>query len=402
MKILQINCVYPNGATGKITSAIHHRLMAEGHTSVVLYSRGKPQEEPHTLRVSGVLAGKCNHLVSMFTGDVYGGCSLQTRRIIRYIKRYAPDLVHLQCINGYFVNIYRLLGFLKERRIPTVLTLHADFMFTANCGSALNCHQWRTGCGSCPQLYRATQSLFFDRTHASFLKMQKAMQGFGDRLTVVGVSNWISRRAADSSIMQGVKILTVPNGIDTAVFSSEHNDTPRKTASSDACYHVLWVTSLFTREKGWDHFLELAEKMKNAPCRFTVVGGNPPPCALDHITFVGRVDSPHQLAALYASADVVLCCSSQESFSLVSAEAQCCGTPVVAFDAGGVTETVQDGLGEVVPLGDISAMADAVMRQARRKADMSKELVDACRRRFDQARMTDAYLSLYEAALSGK
>lgn len=397
MRILQINCVYPSGATGKITAAVHHRLLSEGHTSQVLYSRGKRREEPHAFRVSGVWAGKTNHLISMLTGDVYGGCGLQTRRILRHIRRYQPDVVHLQCINGYFVNIYRLLDFLKRQGIPTVLTLHADFMFTANCGSALGCDKWQSGCGNCPELRRATNSLFFDRTASSFKKMQKAMEGFGDKLTVVGVSDWISQRAAKSPIMKDIKIVTVANGIDTSVFvpvSSQALENP-----SGAEKTVLWVTSHFADGKGRHDFLKLAESMRNEPYRFVVVGENPPRCELKNVTFMGKVHDVRELASLYAAADVALCCSAQESFSLVCAEAQCCGTPVVAFDAGGVSETVRDGIGEVVPLGDISAMADAVKRQSQKKREISQEKLAVLHDRFDQTRMAEAYLSLYRELL---
>lgn len=41
MKILQINNVYGVGSTGKLTKAIHHGLMSDGYSSVVIYGRGQ-------------------------------------------------------------------------------------------------------------------------------------------------------------------------------------------------------------------------------------------------------------------------------------------------------------------------------------------------------------------------
>ncbi|MBO5041786.1 MAG: glycosyltransferase [Clostridia bacterium] len=401
MKILQINCVYPRGATGQITAAIHHRLLSEGHTSTVLYSRGSPNAEPHTFRVSGTLAGKYNHLISMLTGDVYGGCGLQTRRIIRYIKRHAPELVHLQCINGYFVNIYRLLGFLKAQGIPTVLTLHADFMFTANCGVALDCNKWQNGCGSCPELRRATHSLFFDRTHASFVKMQKVFDGFGDQLKVVAVSDWLGKRAAMSPIMRQYPLMTIRNGIDTEIFRPRGDlDVKAKLHISAHESMILWVSSAFSKEKGADEFLSLSEAMRGQDYRFVMVGADKPANYEGDVIFTGKIANPELLAVYYSAADVMLCCSKQESLPTVCLEAQCCGTPVVAFDVGGVSETIGEGMGELVPLGDIFAMAAAVARQAKRKSDMTDAQTEAYRRAFDESRMTDAYLSLYESMLS--
>ena len=41
MKILQVNCVYKKGSTGKIVEDIHNVLIDNGIESVVCYGRGK-------------------------------------------------------------------------------------------------------------------------------------------------------------------------------------------------------------------------------------------------------------------------------------------------------------------------------------------------------------------------
>jgi glycosyltransferase involved in cell wall biosynthesis len=54
-----------------------------------------------------------------------------------------------------------------------------------------------------------------------------------------------------------------------------------------------------------------------------------------------------------------------EPFGMVAAEAQACGTPVVAFRRGGLTEVVEDGVtGFLVPPGDTQAAVEAVGRTA--------------------------------------
>src|SRR5689334_14775242 len=67
-----------------------------------------------------------------------------------------------------------------------------------------------------------------------------------------------------------------------------------------------------------------------------------------------------------ARAAVVLCPSRwDEPFGLAAAEAQACGTPVVAFGRGGLTEVVVDGeTGFLVPPDDLGAAAAAVSKAA--------------------------------------
>jgi glycosyltransferase involved in cell wall biosynthesis len=65
-----------------------------------------------------------------------------------------------------------------------------------------------------------------------------------------------------------------------------------------------------------------------------------------------------------ARAAVVLCPSRwNEPFGLAAAEAQACGTPVVAFRRGGLSEVIMDGVtGFLVPPDDVPAAAEAVSR----------------------------------------
>ena len=96
-----------------------------------------------------------------------------------------------------------------------------------------------------------------------------------------------------------------------------------------------------------------------------------------------------------ARAAVVLCPSQwDEPFGMAPAEAQACGTPVVAFRRGGLSEVIIDGVtGFLVAPGDIAAAADAV----RRAAGLSRQ---ACRDHavsdLDLERSLDAHEQLYQ------
>jgi glycosyltransferase involved in cell wall biosynthesis len=58
---------------------------------------------------------------------------------------------------------------------------------------------------------------------------------------------------------------------------------------------------------------------------------------------------------------VVVIPSVGEGLGLVAVEAQLCETPVIAFDSGGVTDTVIDGeTGVLVPATDVTALAHAI------------------------------------------
>ena len=400
MKILQVNCVYKKGSTGKITADIHHELLEQGIESVVCYGRGAVICEPNVYKTCPEWYSKANNLLSRFTGLMYGGCCFSTNKLISIIKKEQPDIVHLQCINGYFVNIFRLVAWLNKHKIKTVLTLHAAFMFTANCSYALGCDKWKNGCGHCPRRKKETGSLFLDRTATAWNKMKQAFEGF-ENIVIVGVSDWITEKAAKSPIMGHLDVRRLHNGIYIDNFHA--NGSAEEAAALREKYNipegkriVLQVTPGLNHVKGGDIFLRLAERLPEDYHAVVVGQGG---SYSDRVTAIPFTNNQEELAGLYRLADVMVSTSRSDNYPTVCLEANCCGTPVVGFDVGGVKETIGQGMGQTVPALDEDALLRAVMDWSGRKAGISRELVQERRAYCDRKRMTKDYLNLYRGLL---
>ena len=247
MKILQVNNHYAYGSTGKIVECIHLGLEKRGVESVVCHGRGNSYSPKNIRKICGELYSKANNLLSRITGLMYGGLFFSTSKLISEIKKEKPDVVHLQCLNGYFVNIYRLISWLNRNRIPTVLTLHAEFMHTANCGHAYDCEKWKTGCGKCPRLRAETKSWFFDGTARSWKKMKRAFEGF-ENLQIVSVSPWLRDRACQSPILKDKNHRVVFNGVNTEVFHCQDAQDLREKHGLTDENVLFFATPFFTND----------------------------------------------------------------------------------------------------------------------------------------------------------
>jgi glycosyltransferase involved in cell wall biosynthesis len=84
----------------------------------------------------------------------------------------------------------------------------------------------------------------------------------------------------------------------------------------------------------------------------------------EHLEFLGLVPV-HEMGNFFGACDVLTVPSinSTETFGLVQVEAMLSGCPVVATNLPGVREPIRmTGMGEVVPIKDVRALADAIVR----------------------------------------
>jgi glycosyltransferase involved in cell wall biosynthesis len=92
-----------------------------------------------------------------------------------------------------------------------------------------------------------------------------------------------------------------------------------------------------------------------------------------------------ELDASYAGADVLLLASRAESYGMVVTEALARALPVLATDVGGIPEALGVGRagrrpGLLVPVGDVSALADSLRRWLS-DAELRRDLREAARQR---------------------
>ena len=397
MKIMQINCVYNKGSTGKIMGDIHSVLLENGIEGVICYGRGEKTTDKNVYKTCSELYSKANNLLSRFTGLMYGGLFFSTSKLISIIKKEKPEVVHLHCINGYFVNIYRLISYLKKSGIKTVLTLHAELMHTANCGYALDCDKWKSGCGNCPRLREETKSYLIDGTHRSWTKMKKAFDGF-ENLTVVSVSPWLMERAKQSPILADKNHTVVLNGLDTSVFHTYDTTELKKKHGIENEKVIFHATSAFNDSpnhiKGGYYIIELAKIMKDV--KFIIAGDHSSDIVVpDNVILLGRVSNQEELAKYYSLADLTVIASKKETFSMIVAESMSCGTPAIGFMAGGPETIAIKEYSAFSPYGDVQALYENAIEFLNTEFN-SEEISKKAHSAYSKAQMAGEYLRLYK------
>jgi glycosyltransferase involved in cell wall biosynthesis len=110
----------------------------------------------------------------------------------------------------------------------------------------------------------------------------------------------------------------------------------------------------------------------------------------------GEIDDAEKNEFLGRASAVLFPISWREPFGLVMIEALACGTPVIAWRCGSVPEVLEDGLSGFI-VESVEAAVQAVDRVDALDRAACREVFE---RRFDAARMAQAYLGIYEALLA--
>jgi N-acetyl-alpha-D-glucosaminyl L-malate synthase BshA len=117
------------------------------------------------------------------------------------------------------------------------------------------------------------------------------------------------------------------------------------------------------------------------------------------VHFVGRQDPVEELCSV---ADLMLLPSETESFGLAALEAMACGVPVMASQAGGLTELIQDGVNGFLVSDEEQARGVQRAIDLLNNTEILEQFRSAALRRASQYNITQIlphYEGLYAEAL---
>lgn len=395
MKVLFINLVYGTGSTGKIINDIMSLLKKNGNDVKALYGVGAQAQNPDAVKISTDAEYYSHNALSRITDHAGLYSHAATRRLIRQIEAFRPDIIHLHTLHGYYVNYEMLFSYIKQADIPVVWTLHDCWAFTGHCThfSQVNCTQWQTLCEDCRLLYRYPQCLLKGDVKRNYLRKKAAFTGVRN-LTLTTPSHWLADLVA-KSFLSDYPTVVIPNGIDCSIFHPLDSDL-RSRFDLNGKKIVLGVANNLNERKGLPDMLTLAERL-DSEYQVVLIGltGKQLTHIPSNVLGILRTADQNELAQWYSTADVFVNPTYEETFGLTTLEAQACATPVVVYDTDGCPETVIFGNGIMVSKGDLNELEAAV----RKIADKGRRANAHEMARFDYSRVYQRYIDLYKTIL---
>ncbi|MCF8143839.1 MAG: glycosyltransferase [Deltaproteobacteria bacterium] len=423
MKILQVSTYDVSGGAARAAYRLQKGLREMGHDSRMLV-RHKDARDNAVVRVdanerlensnedfflSGIIQpyyidSNQTELSNTLFSLPYPGYDLSESPVVR-----SADIINLHWVAQYqsLMTLHRLLAL----RRPVVWTLHDQWAFTGGCHYSAGCEKYQSDCVECPQLRDDPFNL-----PAAILKDK--LEIFRDaNLTIVTPSRWMASCARKSRLFKGLRIDVIPNSLKTDLYMP----LPKPEAKEAIGIPPQAIAMLFgaidgsEKRKGFSELVDAVKFCQNEDIfqqllhedKLRLVCFGKPSHELESIGIpfvaLGHLDTDEKIRNAYSAADIFLLPSLEDNLPNTVLESMSCGTPVVAFDVGGLPDMVTSGVtGQLVPLSDTRKMGETIIDLIQRP-DLLKSMGEEGRKRAEReyalsvqaGRYSDLYKELH-------
>ncbi len=401
MKILHVGSSELNGGAARASYRIHRSLVNSGLDSkmILLF---RESDDPTVTKAHGPVRRRLNAGIATLPLK-YLGISVAWPKtgLGQKLNASDADLLHLHWL-GFGTLSIEEIGRLNK---PVVWTLHDMWSF---CGGEHYClgnryvegykRSNRPNHENGPDLNR----WIWERKRRSW---RKPMQ-------TVTPSHWLASCVRQSALMQHWPVSVIPNPLDLTVWYPVDRRIARNLCHLPQDVPLLLFGAIGgTRDprKGADLLLAALEKLQGQlPSLELVVFGQSRPSVIPELGFpihyMGQLHDDLSLRLLYSAADAMVIPSRQDNLPNTGLEALACGTPVVAFNIGGLPDIVchqQTGwLSNAFDTSDLARGIQWVLEDGLRLARLGQQSRAYAEKHFAESDIAQCYQQLYDQLLS--
>jgi glycosyltransferase involved in cell wall biosynthesis len=348
MKVIHLSTNDLQGGAARAAFRIHTALGAYEDSSMIVNNKHSEDNRVFgasrangnlMMKVRGKLDYAPARLVSKDPKLMFSNGLLSSTRQLELLNSLKPDIVNLHWINNGFVSINAIRKF----SFPVVWTVHDMWPFTGGCHYALSCSNYKSKCGLCPQL-KSQRS--YDLSTYIFNKKKKLTS----KITFIAPSLWLKKCIEESALFRNNSVFNIPYPIDLNVYKPRDKKFLRDLLGLPQDRPLILFgadNAVDDPRKGFTFLHQalgiLAERKADFGAELVVFGSSKPDNtrALKFKShFLGRLSDELMLAAVYGACDLFVAPSIQDNLPNTVIESLASGSPVVAFNIGGMPDMI--------------------------------------------------------------
>ncbi len=358
MKILFINQIDTSGGAAIAAWRIAESLSKFKNTEnyFITSSKKSDSEFVYDCTPGNKLARIADEYLVKFTSAVglqYIYIPFHKMQIIKRARKIKPDIINIHNIHGSYFQT----GLIKElsNYAPVAWTLHDMWAITRNASYTYGNSEWKN-LKSFPGEKDIYPSMGFDS--GNYLLNRKKRIYSKSRLSVVAPSKWLFDCAATSPVFENTEVVNIPYAIDTVYFSPADRNEAKNNLGLDNKVSSLFFNAdwIYKEPRKGGHFIpEILIKLNNNLSKriSVIVSGRDKPYNFEnlknlHFSFIGSVSGDNMVREVLRASDVIMHPSRADNLPNMLLEAGACGTAAAAFDVGGSSDIVIDGVNGIL------------------------------------------------------
>lgn len=371
MKILHLS-TWETGGAAIAATRLSNTLTELGETSEVLHMSSRI---PAYIDAA---IGKMAH----FSNPIFHSYNYFGQNISAKIAEYKPDIIHIHWIGAGFIRPESL----SKYHLPIVWTLHDLWPL---CGAEhLPAVAGLPGSGRFTEGYlknnRPSGETGLDLDRYVWERKLNSFKNLD--LTYVAPSRYVHDMAKSAYSLGKHKLVYLPNGVDTQIFTPTPDLTRRPT--------ILFVAMNpgLDPNKGYPDFcraVALLPTHLRDSFQIKVIGG--------------EVTKEQEMAKAYGSAVLTVVASKIENLPYVAMESMACGTPVVAYAVGGIPDLIDHELNGYLAIpADVKDLArgiEKLLNDQKLLLEYSRAARVKIIANFDLDQVAKKYLALYQSLI---
>ena len=411
MKILIVNESDSKGGAARAAYRLHKSLLTQNIDSQMLVQN--KESDDYTVagpvtkiqRAINKMRPTLDELPVSFyknrTKTIFSPSWLPFSNIVKKINEIDPDIVHFHWVCGGMIKIEDIVRI----KAPIVWSLHDNWVFTGGCHIMWDCKKYQDTCGACPRLDSTKEN---DLSRQIFNRKQKTFSKI-ENITIVGLSKWLNRCSANSTLLKDKKHINLANPIDTTIFKPFNKEKSRGLWNLPKDKKLVLFGAMTTSDinKGFNELSDALHKIKGEEIELVIFGSSEPKESQNFgfkTHYLGYLHDDVSLVTLYSAVDVMLVPSLQEAFGQTASESMACGTPVVAFGHTGLLDIVDNKInGYLAKPFDSDDLAEGIewVLNNEKYNDLCQNARKKVLREFDSKVVAQKYIKLYKDILNG-
>lgn len=291
---------------------------------------------------------------------------------------YWADIIHLH----WYHNFINLDGVFSNLKKPIIMTLHDENIFLGGFHYSFD---------------KFNAPVSAQKIDDKFRLFKARIVRSNPKAHFIAPSKWLFNFLEQN---QYKHIHYIPYGIDTRRFKFVERHIARKKLGikDDYKVYLLLADHLSSKRKGISNTINAFLQLKDPDLMLLVVGIPEKKIVHSQIRYLGYVNGAEDLSIVYSAGDVFVNPTLADNLPNTVLESLACGTPVIGFSTGGMSDMINISNGVLLESGDFNAIFDRHIFQILKKLDRNL-IISNCADIFSLKNQMSKHKALYQSLI---